>query len=182
MNKRITIAIIIVLIPILIYTISIFTSLNKNKMEQISEIKLTSSAFQNTQPIPEKYSCRGESVNPPLSISGVPKAAQSLVLIVDDPDAPSGDWVHWLLWNISPDTSLIAENSVPKDAVVGLNDYNHNKYDGPCPPRGMHKYVFKLYALDIKLSLDQNSRKGDLEKTMNGHILDQTKLSGTYSK
>ncbi|MFH1455230.1 MAG: YbhB/YbcL family Raf kinase inhibitor-like protein [bacterium] len=151
-------------------------------MEQKSKINLTSIVFKNNDLIPEKYSCRGENINPPLLFSNVPQETKSLALIVDDPDAPQGDWVHWLVWNIPADTTNIEEGFLPPGAVQGLNGSDNNKYFGPCPPSGTHRYFFRLYALDIMLNLDVNSRKSDLENVMKGHILDQIFLIGLYSK
>jgi Raf kinase inhibitor-like YbhB/YbcL family protein len=105
-----------------------------------------------------------------------------LVLIVDDPDAPAGDWVHWLVWNIPAETPGIDEGSLPTSTVQGLNDFKNNKYDGPCPPSGTHRYYFKLYALDYKINLDKSSRKSAVENAIEGHILDLTSLIGLYSK
>ena len=151
-------------------------------MEQISKIKLTSEVFEDNQSIPKKYGCGGENINPPLSIDNIPTGTKSLALIIDDPDASREDWVHWLVWNISPETSQIEEDSVPVNSVQGINDYNINKYDGPCPPSGIHRYFFKLYALDIMLDFDANNKKEDLENAMKGHVLGQTVLIGLYSK
>jgi Raf kinase inhibitor-like YbhB/YbcL family protein len=145
-------------------------------------MKLTSPIFNNNQPIPSKYTCDGENVNPPLSISEVPENAKSLVLIVDDPDAPMGTWVHWTLWNIDPKITEIAENSVPLNAVQGKTSFGNNKYGGPCPPSGTHRYFFKLYALDNTLTLSSSSTKGDLEKAMEGHIIEKTELIWLYSR
>jgi len=143
---------------------------------------LTSPVFKNNQMIPVKYTCDGENVNPPLKIKEVPEEAESLVLIVDDPDAPVGTWVHWLVWNIDPSFPLIQENVLSFGAVEGLNDFGKNSYGGPCPPSGMHRYYFKLYALDKKLGLEPSSRKGDLEKIMEGSILEQVELIGFYQR
>ncbi len=147
-----------------------------------SSMKLNSTAFDNNQFIPAKYTCDGDNVNPPLIISAIPAETKSLVLVVDDPDAPAGDWVHWLLWNISPTTSEIVENSVPEGAVVGLTDFGENKYGGPCPPSGTHHYQFKLYALDTMLDLPTSTRKSQLESALQGHILEQTLLIGLYKR
>ena len=145
-------------------------------------MKLTSPAFGNNQLIPKKYTCDGEDINPPLEISEVPEGAKSLVLIVDDPDAPMGTWDHWIVWNIDPATSLIEENSLPEGAVEGINSFGKQPYGGPCPPGGTHHYHFKLYALDTKLSLGASSKKRDVEKAMEGHILDWTDLVGLYQR
>ncbi len=147
-----------------------------------SNMKLLSSAFENQGKIPVKYTCDGEDISPPLSISNVPADTKSLVLIVDDPDAPLGNWVHWLLWNINPGTLEIKEAEAPAGSVQGLNSFDKNGYGGPCPPLGTHHYQFKLYAIDKILSIDKNSKKNVLEAEMQGHILDQTILVGLYSK
>ncbi|MEK7077951.1 MAG: YbhB/YbcL family Raf kinase inhibitor-like protein [Patescibacteria group bacterium] len=145
-------------------------------------MRLTSPSFINNQSIPSKYTCDGEDVNPALMIVDVPVAAKSLVLIVDDPDAPRGDWVHWLVWNIKPETTEIAENSVPVGTIMGITDFGQTGWGGPCPGSGTHHYQFKLYALDIKLDIDSSSQKPDLEKAMSGHILAQTVLVGLYQR
>lgn len=145
-------------------------------------MKLTSSAFQNQQPIPSKYSCDGENVNPQLQISEVPEGAKGLVLIVDDPDAPGGTFTHWLLWNIPVEAKTIEENSVPVGAVAGTNDFGKNSYGGPCPPGGVHHYHFKVYALGTGLDLDSSAKKEDLEKAMEDHILDRAELIGSYQR
>ncbi len=145
-------------------------------------MKLNSSAFENNQLIPAKYTCDGEDISPPLEISGVPEGSQSLVLIVDDPDAPMGTWDHWIVWNINPSTSSIEENSVPEEAIEGMNSFGKQPYGGPCPPSGTHHYHFKLYALDTKLELDSSSEKKDVEKAMENHILDRAELIGLYQR
>jgi len=151
------------------------------EVEQMGDLKLTSTAFENNKRIPAKYTCDGDDISPPLKIEGVPENAKSLVLIVDDPDAPIGTWVHWVVWNI-PIVSEIKENSVPAGAVQGLNDFKKHDYGGPCPPSGTHRYMFKLYALDITLDINENSEKQDVENAIKGHILAQTKLIGLYSR
>jgi len=145
-------------------------------------MKLTSAAFQANGEIPSKYTCDGLNVSPPLIIEGVPAGAKSLVLIVDDPDAPVGDWVHWLVWNIKPETKEIAENSVPEGAVQGTTDFGKPGWGGPCPPSGIHHYQFKLYALDAELSLSSGTKKADLEKAVSPHTIDSTLLVGLYQR
>ncbi len=140
---------------------------------------VTSPAFENKESIPKKYTCDGEDVNPPLRIDRIPEGTQSLVLIVDDPDAPMGTYDHWIVWNISPGEE-IEENSVP--GTEGLNDFDRHSYGGPCPPSGTHRYFFKVYALDSELDLDKNARKGDVEKAMEGHILGKGQIVGLYSR
>lgn len=146
-------------------------------------MRITSPAFEHMGKIPSKYTCDGEDINPPLKFDNVPNEAKSLALIVDDPDAPVGLWVHWTLWNIKPDITEIRENSVPQGAQQGLTDFEKSCYGGPCPPDREHRYFFKLYALDCVLnSLDIDSAKKDLEKAMRGHIIAQAGLIGLYKR
>jgi len=145
-------------------------------------MKISSSAFENNSSIPSKYTCDGEDVNPPLEIKDIPKGTQSLVLIVDDPDAPTGTFLHWLVFNINPDVSLIEENSLPSGAIQGKNDFGKESYGGPCPPFGEHRYFFKIYALDKKLDLPSGSRLKEVEGAIKGHILDQAQLIGLYQR
>lgn len=145
----------------------------------MQELRVSSPIFQNNQFIHPKYTCDGDDVNPSLRIEGIPREAQALVLIVDDPDAPMGTWDHWVVWNIPP-VERIEENSVP--GIQGLNDFNKHSYGGPCPPSGTHRYFFKVYALDMKLNLDPNSRKKDVEKAMKGHILAEGRIVGLYRR
>jgi hypothetical protein len=145
----------------------------------MEELSITSPAFENNKPIPRKYTCDGDDVNPPLDIKGTPEGTKSLVLMVDDPDAPMVTWDHWIVWNIPP-TSRIEENTVP--GVEGLNSFGKHHYGGPCPPSGTHRYFFKLYALDIELGLTSDSRKKDVEKAMRDHVLAKGELMGFYSR
>lgn len=145
-------------------------------------IQITSSAFTEGAFIPKKHTCDGEDVNPPLAFTGVPANAQCLALIVDDPDAPRGTWNHWLLWNIDPETTAIAENSSPAQAVTGNNDFLKTRYNGPCPPKGVHRYFFKLFALDHKLKLKAGASRQELDKAMEGHILAWGQLMGKYAR
>lgn len=147
-----------------------------------NNMKLTSPDFENNQMIPAKFTCDGMDINPPLEISEVPSSAQSLVLTVDDPDAPMGTWDHWLVWNIDPSAVLIEENSVPKKAVQGKNSFGKQPYGGPCPPSGTHRYFFKLYALDTQLTLAPSSDKSDLTSAMSGHVLGQAEIVGLYKR
>ena len=145
-------------------------------------MKITSPVFGHNQKIPSKYTCDGENLSPPLEISGVPEGAKSMVLIMDDPDATHGLWVHWVLWNISPDTKEIPENSVPAGAAEGMTSFGKPGYGGPCPPSGTHHYYFKLYALDTILDLNKSSEKQELESAIEGHVLGQAELVGLYSR
>ena len=147
-------------------------------MEEAMEI--TSPDFKLNETIPSRYTCDGENVNPRLSISGIPENTESLVLIVDDPDAPVGIWVHWTVWNMDPGTTEIAEDSVPAGGVEGVTDFGVPGYDGPCPPSGTHRYFFKVYALDTTLDLDTSATATDIEEAMQGHILDSAMLIGLY--
>ena len=153
-------------------------------MPVIGNMIIKSSAFQNKELIPSKYTCDGEDINPPLEIEGVPEEAKSLVLIVDDPDAPMGTWVHWVVWNISPEIKHIGEDSIPAAAGAqeGMTDFGRPGYGGPCPPSGTHRYFFKLYALDTELDLPASARKEDVEEAMKGHILDSATLVGLYKR
>jgi len=152
------------------------------KLNLPKTMKLTSPAFESNQFIPSKYTCDGEDVSPPLNISQVPERAKSLVLIIDDSDAPAGSWDHWIVWNIKASISRIEENKTPKGAVEGLNDFKKHSYGGPCPPGGIHHYHFKLYALSRDLSIDNSSKKEDVIKAINGLILDKAELVGLYQR
>jgi len=147
-----------------------------------NQMKISTKAFSPTRPIPERFTADGMDVNPPLAIGGVPRQAKSLVLIVDDPDAPMGTWNHWLVWNIKPGTTSIEEDSVPRGAVVGANDAGSAKYVGPSPPRGTHRYFFRLYALDILLDLPGGSDRRSLDDAMNGHVIARAELLGRYAR
>lgn len=147
-----------------------------------TSMKLSSPVFSNNDNIPSKYTCDGEDVSPPLLIAEVPTTAKSLALIVDDPDAPAGDWVHWTVWNIKSDTTEIKEDTPPQGATEGYTDFGKPGWGGPCPPSGVHHYQFKLYALDAVLDLPATSRKADLEKAMAAHTVDSTVLVGLYRR
>ncbi len=155
----------------------------KNNEVVALPLNLSSPAFSNNAVLPAKFTCEGADVNPELRIDGVPSGAKSLVLVVDDPDAPSRVWEHWTLINIPPDTVTIAENSVPKGAVQLANDFRRVEWGGPCPPPGkVHHYLFRLYALDSRLNLSSSSTKADVEKAMKGRVLEETVLVGTYER
>jgi len=143
-------------------------------------MKLTSPEFGNNEFIPKKFTCEGEDMNPALIIAGVPVNAKSLALIVDDPDAPMGMWVHWVVYNIPKGFSRIEENSIPGEQ--GSNDFGRQNYGGPCPPSGTHRYFFKIYALDRELNLKAGLSKKELEKAMQGYMLDKVELVGLYKK
>ena len=146
------------------------------------KMKIESLAFQHKGRIPSKYTCGGENMNPPLTFLDIPKEAKSLALIMDDPDAPMGTWVHWTIWNIDPKISKISENSSPKNAIEGMTSFGNTGYGGPCPPSKTHRYFFKLYALDTKIELPSSANKAKLEETIEKHILSKTELMGLYSR
>lgn len=152
---------------------------------------LKSRAFDHGGEIPVRYTCNGDDVSLPLNWEGVPEASRSLALIVDDPDAPDPRapkmvWVHWVLYNIPPDTNSLAEHitskTLPNGAVEGINDWQRPGYGGPCPPVGRHRYFHKLYALDIVLEGLNRPTKADVEAAMQGHIIAQAELIGTFQK
>jgi Raf kinase inhibitor-like YbhB/YbcL family protein len=151
---------------------------------------LSSPAFKPNGHIPSRYTCEGDDVSPPLAWDGVPQGAKSLVLIVDDPDAPDPKapqrvWVHWVVYNIPPDTKSLPENAakteLPQGTTIGLNDYKKAGYGGPCPPIGRHRYFHKLYAMDGTLDLTE-ATKTQLDQAMKGHVLANAELIGTYQK
>lgn len=150
-------------------------------METITniELALTSSAFAYGANIPEKYSCDGEDINPPLTIGNVPESAKSLALLLEDPDAPGGTYDHWVVWNIPADHLRIAENSVP--GTEGANSFGKKSFGGPCPPDGRHRYFFRVYALNTELELDSSSDKSALLMAMDGKVLATGELMGTYT-
>ena len=145
-----------------------------------AKMKITSSAFQEGGNIPSKFTCDGSDTSPPLQITGVPSEAKSLVLIADDPDAPSGLFTHWLIWNIPPQTNSVAEGSAPK-GVQGTNDFGKSGYRGPCPPPGTHRYSFKIFALDRELDL-RSAKRGQVDAAMKGHVIAQGELVGRYAR
>ena len=146
-------------------------------------IQLSSSAFNEGEPIPVKYTCDGEDVSPPLRWSGVPEGARNLALIADDPDAPRGAFTHWVLFGIPPQVTELAEGQQLSGVAQGHNDFGRTGYGGPCPPRGNpHRYFFKLYALDTDLQLPPGATKQDLLRAMEDHIIAEGQLMGTYQR
>jgi len=145
-------------------------------------MKISSPAFQEGGTIPEKFSRNGQNVSPELRIAGAPAEAKSLALVVDDPDAPIGLFTHWLVWNIDPKTTEIAEGSVPRGGVQGTNDFPGRRYDGPQPPSGTHRYYFKIFALDRMLDLQAGAKRREVDAAMKGHVIAQGQLMGRYAK
>ena len=146
-------------------------------------LDVRSPAFKDGGEIPTQYTCDGEDMSPPLAIEGVPDEASSLALVVDDPDAPGGTFVHWVMWNIPPDVAAVAEDEVP-EGVTGTNDFGDAAYGGPCPPEGdgPHTYRFKVYALDVELDLERGADADELSHAMEGHVLARGTLTGEYAR
>ena len=150
----------------------------------MGKLSIESSAFPSGGEIPKKYGYKNDNVSPPIKIKGVPSNTNSLALIMDDPDAMKAVgkvWVHWVIWNIDPTISEISEGSSPSGSVEGKTDFGEIGYGGPAPPDKRHTYIFKLLALETKLDLEKGSTKAQLEKAMNGQILDQAILKGTFA-
>jgi len=150
-------------------------------------MKLQSTAFKDGEMIPGKYTCDGANISPPLSWNALPAGTKSLVLICDDPDAPAGTWVHWVYYDIPPETTDLPENVAPLQhpqtgGTQGKNDFRKIGYGGPCPPGGTHRYYFKIYALDVMLVLPPGATKAEVLKAMEGHVVDKTALMGKYKR
>ena len=150
-------------------------------------ITVVSSAFNAGETIPSKYTCDGVNISPPLAWKNIPNQTKSIVLISDDPDAPAKTWVHWVCYDIPPTIDKLEEriaetDILPNGGKQGINDFRHVGYGGPCPPGGTHRYFFKIYALDSMLNFPARKTKQDVEKAMEGHILDSGQLVGVYSR
>ena len=150
-------------------------------------ISVSSSAFQEGGMIPAKYTCDGDDLSPPLQWADVPEGARSIALICDDPDAPMGTWVHWVMWNVPPSVGDLAEGVPPKPELPdgsrqGISDFGRPGYGGPCPPSGTHRYYFTIYALDATLDLPASARKADLVKAMKGHVVAEGQLMARYRR
>ncbi len=148
----------------------------------MDEMTLSSPAFATGQAIPPRFTADGDDVHPPLVISAPPEGTASFALVVDDPDAPRGTWVHWVVWNLPPDLRSLPEGELPAGAEVGRNSWGTRQWRGPAPPSGTHRYFFKLYALDSRLELPPTADKDTLEGAMRRHVLDRAELMGTYSR
>jgi Raf kinase inhibitor-like YbhB/YbcL family protein len=143
-------------------------------------LEITSAAFGEGATIPTKHTCDGENVSPPLSFAGAPDGTRSLALVVDDPDAPVGTFTHWLAWGIDPGAGDLAEGeAAPRE---GRNGFGTTGYVGPCPPRGRHRYFFRLHALDTELDLEPAADRDELERALGGHVLETAELMGTYER
>jgi Raf kinase inhibitor-like YbhB/YbcL family protein len=155
--------------------------------QQQTGMKVESAAFKEGQPIPRHYTCDGINISPPLEWSGVPKSTKTIAIVADDPDAPAGTWVHWVLYNLPAENIGLVENvpaneNLKAGGFQGKNDFGKLGYGGPCPPSGIHRYFFKVYALDTDLPLKAGATKADVEKAMEGHIVTQAQLKGTYQR
>lgn len=153
-----------------------------NSQKNSFTMKIISPAFTNNGKIPSKYTCDGEDVSPPLEFLEVPREAKSLVLIVDDPDAPGKTWVHWVVYNISPSTGKVLEDSIPQVGVLGKTDFDTLGYGGPCPPSGTHRYFFKLYAIKKGLDLSEGLNKQQILEKINESVIEQAQIIGLYSR
>lgn len=190
MKTKYWIILVVVLIVGIFFFVKFFSKNNSVELEDINSLnnlekinmKIESDIFLNNEKIPVEYTCDGESKPISLKISDMPENAKSLALIVDDPDAPNGDFVHWVVWNIDPKISEIESGEIPNGAVEGINSSGRKNWVAPCPPSGIHHYYFKLSALDTMLDLPKSATKADLLNAMSGHILENSMLTGLYGK
>lgn len=167
-----------------------YATMHKNAEDTMAasgKFTITSTLFKNGEMIPQKYTCDGKDISPALKWESLPTQTQSIALIADDPDAPAGTWVHWVIFNIPPTTTELPEAIPTTDRLLngglqGKNDFGNNGYGGPCPPGGTHRYYFKLYAVDTMLKLSAGITKADLLKAMEGHIVAQAEVMGRYSR
>ena len=183
-------AVIIGIIIAVIILAKIFLSASKNKtptpltQNSTQSMLISSPSFDNNTKIPPKFTCDGGNINPELQIHNVPPEAKSLAIIMDDPDAPSGTFTHWLVWNINPQTEVIKQESIPPGSIEGKNSAGKIGYTGPCPPDGkLHRYFFKLYALNNSIIETENIRdKADLESVIDKLLIEKTELVGIYDR
>jgi len=180
----VTLAITVILFTVLLASSGTIKSLKQTLpgADKIQTMTITSSAFEHNHPMPSKYTCDGSNINPSLSFTQVPKEAESLVLLVDDPDAVSGIWHHWIVYNMESTVSEIPENASTVPGSEGITSFGKSGYGGPCPPSGKHRYFFKLLALDIKLELPEGATYNEFQSAIENHIIDQAELIGLYSR
>ena len=172
---------------IFVFLICLFLANNISHAALEKKLEISSTAFKNNGLIPKQYTCDGENFSPPLSWTEIPEGTESLALISDDPDAPGSTWVHWVIYNMPPNSKGLQEGVLPiqdmaHETKQGINDFKKIGYGGPCPPSGTHRYSFKLYALNTKLNLESGATKKQLLIAMKGHILAQAKLIGKYKR
>ena len=188
MKRKVIFAILAVVLVSISIGILIFLKIpdTSNELFNLSNdtnMKISNSAFGSGQKIPDKYTCKGEGISPQITISEIPEGTKSLVLIVDDPDAPSGLWTHWIVYNMNPSVSEILENSVPDGASQGKNSSNETKYGPPCPPSGTHRYFFRLYALNVGiLEFEVSPTEEDIKEVIKDKTLAAVEIYGTVSK
>lgn len=189
--KKVIITIVIIVIAalaVMVYyrfsytTVSFRQPSNNQQTNTTTPMTISSPAFADNQAIPKQYTCDGEGINPSLRFSSVPGEAKSLALLLEDPDAPLGTWIHWLMWNIPATTTEISGNSVPQGAVQGQGSSGQNVYGAPCPPAGIHHYIFTVYALDSELALPSYSTVENLRAAMQGYIVAQAQIIGVYGR
>ncbi|MCL5261105.1 MAG: YbhB/YbcL family Raf kinase inhibitor-like protein [Gammaproteobacteria bacterium] len=166
------------LAKIILFTFVAIFSIGAYAMELISP------AFDGTEFIPTKYCCDGQNISPPVQWKNPPKNTKSFVLILDDPDSPSGNWVHWMIYNIPANINSLPENisTLPAGAIFGLNSWNEANYKGPCPPSGTHRYFLQIFALDIKLETLKKATRNTIENAMHGHVIAEASLTGKYHR
>lgn len=178
----------LLLIIVAIYAVIRYTDFQPNTKHEVSKVntqttmKIISSAFADNQDIPIKYTCNGQNINPPFEFIDVPQITQSLTLIIDDPDAPVGTWIHWVVFNIDPSVREVNENSIPKSGIQGITSSGKASYGGPCPPDGTHHYHFKLFALNKMLSITGTPDNDTVLNEMKDSIIAQAELIGLYSQ
>jgi Raf kinase inhibitor-like YbhB/YbcL family protein len=189
MKSKKAASLIIICTIIVVVIVLILSILNKSSDTQIimsssnkSSMKLTSPAFADGAMIPVLYTCKGNEISPPLEISGIPAGTKSLALILEDPDAPAGTWDHWVAFNIDPKTTTIPEGAASTTGTLGSNTGGNAAYESPCPPFGMHRYIFTLYALSTTLSLSEGSSKSAVTSAMNGDVLGIAELMGKFGE
>ncbi len=169
-----------VLLALLVATIAVPAHAQEGAMD--TSFRITSPAFTEGQPIPARFTADGADISPELRLTDPPRGTASIALIMDDPDAPAGTWVHWVVWNLPADVGTIPEGSLPPGAIQGRNSWGRTAYGGPSPPSGTHRYFFKAYALDTTLDLPASTDAVGLERAMKGHVLAEDSLMGTYHR
>lgn len=148
----------------------------------MKHLKISSPVFTDRGNLPSKYTCDGEDINPPLEFENIPEDTISLVLTVEDPDSPGKTWLHWTIYNIDPHTEKIHEDTKPPGALECMSDFGQVGYGGPCPSKGVHRYNFKVFALDTTLDLTEDSKLSEIYQAMQGHIIEEAQITGLYTR